>query len=134
MLEELVLPFFFRDRADLDALFRSAARKAREEARKKRGRAVKDATLSSPFFFAIVTTLRLPEVEVAAGEREGAAMVMRVPQTEDLRRALMVAWSARGKKRRRREEKKRSEKEPSEVFFHFFLESRTFRRTWTNVR
>lgn len=107
MLEELVLPFFFRDRADLDALFRSAARKTREKARKKRGRAVKDATLRSPFFFAIVTTLRLPEVEVAAGEREGAAMVMRVPQTEDLRRALMVAWSARGKKRRRREEKKK---------------------------
>ena len=44
------------------------------------------ATFNAPFFFAIVTTLRVPEVETA-GDREGAAMVMRVPHTEDLRRA-----------------------------------------------
>ena len=59
---------------------------------------------SSPFFFAIVTTLREPEVETA-GDREGAAMVMRVPHTEDLRRADIGASGRefareRGKKKK----------------------------------
>lgn len=48
---------------------------------------------NSPFFFAIVTTLRVPEVETEAGDREGAAIVMREPQREDLRADAIVLES-----------------------------------------
>ena len=52
-----------------------------------------------------MTTLRVPEVETA-GDREGAAMVMRVPQTEDLRRADIGKPSESRSEGKGREKKK----------------------------
>ena len=87
------------------------------------------AILNSPFFFAIVTTLRVPEVETA-GDREGAAMVMRDPHTEDLRRAAIGIEAESSRERVEEEEGRKREKsgkkEPRESFFFYFSSLRRF--------
>ena len=57
-----------------------------------------------PFFFAIVTTLRVLEVETA-GDREGAAIVMRAPQREDLRTDAMAVVGGAKRERSKKKEK-----------------------------
>ena len=96
---------------------RRGARSAGAWAKTRRRRTTTTTTammttvFNSPFFFAIVTTLRVPEVETA-DDRKGAAMVMRVPHTEDLRRADIGL-----KPRVAREGKKETKKEVRREFF-----------------
>lgn len=79
-----------------------------------------DFLLNAPFFFAIVTTLREPEVE-AAGDREGAAIVMRVPHTEDLRRAdIGASRVGRGGKEKKKSCVRERERAKGEIL-HFFV-------------